>query len=210
MTMEDFWNRMFNDAISQVHTALPARILTFDAENMRAKIELLLKDEDGDVIPPILNCPVGFLNAGGFIIRPPFEKGDTVQVLFNEKAIDKLIISGKAESVDSKRVFSLDDATIVTGLKMQSTAKLPSENTGDLLISNTEVNSKIILKKNGDIVIESDGSVFLGSESATEGAALGNQLKTWLDAHVHPDPVSGSTGPPTILSPSPSTKVKVE
>lgn len=213
MTYEESQRKFFYSFMTNVHTALPAKILKFDHENMRAEIELLKKKKVNDTeytIPPILNVPVGFILAGDFYIRPPYKKGDTVQVVFNESAIDKLIVSGKPEDSQIERVFSLDDAVIVSGIKMQSTSKLSSDNKNDLLIANKNINSKVILKQNGDIVIESDSSVYLGSEAAAEGAALGTSLKAWLDAHVHPDPVSGTSGSPTIPSPNPSTKVKLE
>lgn len=83
---------------------------------------------------------------------------------------------------------------------------------GQNLLVQTSEGGKITLRSSGsgnlEILVNS-GKVFLGDTTATEPVALATTLKTyldtlrtWLDAHVHTDPVSGLTSAPTVPSPS--------
>ena len=87
---------------------------------------------------------------------------------------------------------------------------------------------KVRLKAGGDVVIESATSISLG-DGATEGVALGDALKSWLDNHQHQYtdtqttvsggsgspavgvevPTTATTQKPTASSPDPSSLVKV-
>jgi hypothetical protein len=221
---------MINDAVSDIHTSLPAKINKYDAEKMRAEITLISKQNlEGEMveIPPVLEVPVGFMKAGPFIIRPPFKKGDVVVVVFSEKAIDQLLISGKSEKVKYTRMHSIDDAIIVNSLQLESESDLNSSYTSDLLIENQEAGSRIVMKANGDLLIETNGKVNATSTDTTtitapkitaygeihlggdggEGLSFGETLKTWLDNHTHDGDSGGVTSPPKSSSPAPSTKV---
>jgi hypothetical protein len=230
VNMNDITRKMINDAVSNIHTSLPAKINKYDAEKMRAEITLISKQNlEGEMveIPPVLEVPVGFMKAGPFIIRPPFKKGDVVVVVFSEKAIDQLLISGKSEEVKYTRMHSIDDAIIVNSLQLESESDLNSSYTSDLLIENQEAGSRIVMKANGDLLIETNGKVNATSTDTTtitapkiivdaethlggsggEGLSFGESLKTYLDGHTHPGDSGGTTGPPTSPSPAPSSKV---
>jgi hypothetical protein len=169
---------MINDAVSDIHTSLPAKINKYDAEKMRAEITLISKQNlEGEMveIPPVLEVPVGFMKAGKFIIRPPFQKGDVVVVVFSEKAIDQLLISGKSEEVKYTRMHSIDDAIIVNSLQLESESDLNSSYTSDLLIENQEANSRIVMKNNGDLLAETSGNTTIdtsGSTTVNSGAPV--------------------------------------
>jgi hypothetical protein len=230
MNLNDITRKLIDDAISDLHTALPAKINKYDAQKMRAEITLLnKKDLEGELvkIPPILEVPVGFIKAGNFIIRPPFQKGDAVVVAFSERAIDKLLISGDPENPKYKRKHSIDDAIIVNSLQLESESDLNSSYTNDLLIENREADSRIVMKANGELLIETTGKVNAISTDTTtitapkvivdaethlggdggEGLSFGETLKSYLDGHTHPGDSGGTTGPPTSPSPAPSSKV---
>lgn len=230
VNMNDITRKMINDAVNDIHTSLPAKINKYDAKKMRAEITLLNKqDLEGNLveIPPVLEVPVGFMKAGQFIIRQPYQKGDVVVVVFSEKAIDKLLISGNPENPKYKRKHSLDDAIIVNSLQLESESDLNSSYTSDLLIENQDADSRIVMKENGDLLIETTGKVNATSTDTTtitapkvivdaethlggdggEGLSLGDTLKAWLDGHKHPGDSGGTTGAPTSSSPDPSTKV---
>lgn len=215
-SINDTIKAMIHNQISDIHTALPAKIRSYDPEKMRAEIILLNKKELNDEeveIPPILEVPVSFFKAGSFIIRPPYEKGDPVLAVFSETAIDKLLISGKVENTKYTRKFSYDDAIIVGGLKIEQASSLNSNFTSDLLIENKDTKDKIVMKKTGNIIIESPSNkIYLGSENANEPLSLGDTLKSWLDSHSHSGVSSGtsSTGSPNSSSPDPSEKVYTE
>ena len=71
---------------------------------------------------------------------------------------------------------------------------------GEVVVGSPKTGSKIHFKANGDIDIESDGVVTLNGSS--EPLVRGNALKIYNDGHVHPDPVSGVTGPPSVPMPT--------
>ena len=162
---------MIENRIGDIHTALPARIEKYDHETMYATVVLLNKKKLGEEmveIPPIVEVPVAHLNANMFVIRPPYKKGDIVQVVFNEKALDKLLITGKSEKVKFTRSHKIDDAVVVSGLKLESESSLNSDYAEDLLIENQDTGSRIVMKANGDLLAETNGN----SNIITTGNAM--------------------------------------
>lgn len=171
MNLNDITRKLIDDSLNNLHTALPAKINKYDPEKMRAEVTLLNKKKlEGESveIPPIIEVPVAHFNAGPFVIRPPYKKDDTVQVLFNEKALDKLLISGKPEKVKYTRKHSFDDAVVIQGLKTEQEDDLPAEELESLYIANLDKNVKLFINPDGtfriandekktEIVIESDG-----------------------------------------------------
>ncbi len=215
-----------NNALDNLHTAIPARVESFDPQTMRASVTLLRKrrvspGSDPEPIPPILEVPVQFIKGGDFVVRPPVRKGDTVLVVFSERALDYLLVDGNPQDPRFKRRHALDDAIAVPGLLNQSEAKLPSEHAEDMLVYHRKTGSKLVMKQSGDLFLEvgqhrlelrADGPAILhtsdlrlGGEGALEGVPLGIALKQWLDGHTHS---SNGIGPPTSASPDPSQVVK--
>ena len=130
MMINKIIKKMLNDKISDLHTALPAKIEKIDLQKMRAEITLLNQKELEDelvTIPPIVEVPVSYYRANNMIIRPPYQKGDTVLVIFAEKALDKLMITGQPEDPELTRRHSIDDAIIVGGLQMEQHDDLPAD-----------------------------------------------------------------------------------
>ncbi|MCF8020859.1 MAG: hypothetical protein K9L62_15885 [Vallitaleaceae bacterium] len=183
---------LIEDRINKIHTALPAKIKSYNAKTMYAEVILLNKKElEGEQvqIPPIVEVPVAHLNAGGFVIRPPYKKGDIVQVVFNERALDKLLITGKSEEVKLTRKFSYDDAVVIKGLKLESEQDLNSSYTEDLLMENMDGNSRIVMKANGDLLIETNGNTTVdtnGSTTVNSGSPVTvNALTTTVNGNVN-------------------------
>jgi hypothetical protein len=74
--------------------------------------------------------------------------------------------------------------------------------------------SIILDGSSGTITIDGDTKIDLGA-AALNALVKGTAFKLLYDTHVHPDPVSGSTGPPTVLMDVPpgthlSAKVNTE
>lgn len=195
------------DMVDDVHTSAIARIEAYDPVLMKADLTIL---QTGD---EIFDVPVGHLNVGEFIIRPPYKIGDKVVVVFAESSIDEVVSTGEQKESQAKEKHSITDAIVVSGLHTWET-ELPSEHENDLIIAKKDFSSKVVIKETGEVIVESDSNIFLG-ENAQDGVPLGDQLKEWLDNHVHDyhwtaDGGSGSTSPPSTESPNPSEKVRVE
>lgn len=201
----EFMKNLKGNITGGINNCMMAKIEKFDGTTMRADVIPLvrMKNKDGKLedVSMLIEVPVSFLKAGPFLIRPPYKSGDIVIVIFADNDIENVLLSGDTSNPNSTRKHSLDDAIIV-GSIMPFTTTLPGEHLDDLIIANKDFTTKIVLKENGEVIIQG-GNVFLGNESATEGIPLGDTLKTWLDGHTH----GGSA--PTSPSPSPSEVIKV-
>ncbi|KAB8139259.1 hypothetical protein F9U64_01145 [Gracilibacillus oryzae] len=202
-----FIQGMIGDGINGMHTAAIARIENYDPSLMKADITIM---QTGD---EVFDVPVSYFHTKDFIIRPPYQKGDLVTVIFAESSIDELITTGEQQEPRAKEKFSITDAIITQGVQTFQ-VPLPIGHENDLIIAKKDFTSKVVIKESGEVVIESDSNIYLG-ENATEGVPLGDQLKQWLDSHTHAytwsDPGgNGVTSPPLNQSPAPSKKVKTE
>jgi len=169
-----------NDKINDVHVSLPAKIKKFYPKKLRADIILLNKKEMDDEfveIPPIIDCPVRTLKTGSFVIRPPYQKDDVVQVVFSEKALDNLLITGKSEEIELDRHHSLDDAIVIGGLQLDNDSELTGEHLNDLYIANINNNCELSMTESGSIeidnetnqiTVEKDGSIKINSGNNVE------------------------------------------
>ena len=199
MELNKIIRKVVNDKISEIHTCLPAKIERYDPEKMRADVVLLSKKElegEKEEIPPIVEVPVALLKAGPFVIRQPFEKGDPVLVVFGEKALDKLLITGNPEDPQMTRQHSFDDAVVIGGLQLEQDPDLNSDYTDDLLIENQEEESRIVLKAdeskiiiNADIVELAGG----GPGVAREGDSVQVEVTSGSSAGTYTGSITSSS-----------------
>lgn len=154
----------------------------------------------GESLSIATNVPLMFIGNDDNIINVESKLGDLVVLLILDYDSDNVIISGEEKEVNTNRKHQISDALA-----------LPFSFTP----FNTQKShtSSVTIKTNGDVVIESDSIIKLG-EDATEGVALGDSLKSYIDNHTHDYTWtnaggSGTTDSPNGSSPNPSTKVKV-
>lgn len=103
-----------NRDLSRLHTAILAKILTYDPVLMQADLQPLIRDPEFEYAP-IVRASVSCLRAGGFVIRPPYQPGDIVVAVVIERGIDGVFATGeKADRVGARR-HSLTDAVVVGG-----------------------------------------------------------------------------------------------
>lgn len=221
MRIHELVRKMIDQALDDVHTALPARVERFDLVTLRGEVVPLVKrkvqrEGEPEPWPPILDVPFWMPKAGPFVLRLPVQRGDVVLLVFSERALDYLLVDGQPQDPRFRRRHALDDAIAIPGLLHQGEGALPSEHGQDVALFDRNNGNKIVLKASGDCILHIPaGRIYLADEGATEGAARGTSLKQWLDEHTHPyywtDPGgSDVTGPPTTPSPEPSKKVFLE
>lgn len=224
--VKDLIKAVVDNKLDDLHTAIPARIEEIDLQRMRASVTLLRKrrispDSEPQPVPPILEVPVLLAKGGDFILRPPIRKGDTVLVVFAERALDYLLMDGSPQDPRFKRRHAIDDAIAIPGLMHQAEPQLPAEHSEDLLIYHRKKGSKVVMRQSGDLLLEvgphrlelrADGPAILhtsdlrlGGEGAVEAVPLGTSLKQWLDTHTHS---ANGVGAPVGESPGPSEVVK--
>src|SRR5277367_520337 len=97
-TLNDAISLATNYALTGIHTALPASIISYDYTTQKATVQPLLNKvfSNGTTMPmPVLNnVPVIFPRAGGASLTFPVVEGDTCLLLFMERSIDLWLTIG--------------------------------------------------------------------------------------------------------------------
>ena len=111
---------------AQIHTALPARVLKFNASDNTVQIELMVNELKRDgvsvVLPPLDDVPVQFFRGGDFVITTPIGAGDFGLCVFAERCIDGWFASAsKSEPLDF-RLHDYSDGFFLTGFSPRSAA----------------------------------------------------------------------------------------
>lgn len=185
--------------LDDIYSCLPAKITKVYSVN---KIDAQpLFTVSGNKLPQVVQVPLLFMGNDNSIISIESKVGDYVLLLVADYDIDNLVIDGKNKEVNTQGKHNINDCF---ALPFSFTPFNSTKN---------QVN-KISINTSGDVTIESSNLIKLG-EGATEGVALGDSLKSWLDSHSHSyswNDVggSGTTDPPASSSPATSNKVVVE
>lgn len=142
-TLVEAIRRAMEASSSEICTALPARVESYDAAAQRASVQPLIRrtyqDESGarqvERLPVISDVPVSFPGAGDYSISWPLAKGDIVLLVFSQASIDKWLTSGKdVDPLDDRR-HSLNDAIAIPGLRAfggkGAAAPIPSDGLDD-------------------------------------------------------------------------------
>lgn len=159
MRLTDLIGHMIDGALEDVHTALPARVEKFDPVTLRGEVVPLVKRRferggEPEALPPILDVPFVMPKAGPFIMRWPVRRGDTVLVVFAERALDYIMTDGNPQDPRLRRRHALDDAIAVPGLMHRGEEPLPGEHGGDVLLLERGNGVKIVLQADGTVLVE--------------------------------------------------------
>lgn len=70
-----------------IHTALPAKVVSFNSQNQTVVLALQVKQilSEGKTlqIPPLVDVPVSFSRGGGFAVTFPLKAGDEGMAIFS-------------------------------------------------------------------------------------------------------------------------------
>lgn len=171
--------------VLDLHTAIPGIVESFDPDKMCADVQIAIKRQfvDGSTeAVAVLPCvPVAMPGGSSFANYHPLEKGDIVQLIFNERALDnfKLGDGGILDPSESPRFHNYMDAVAIPSLAPQK--KVEEIYFTDARKVNT---SSFISYAGGFIGIDADGKVYLGKIDGTENEplVLGNVLVSFLTA----------------------------
>lgn len=196
-------------ALSDVHTAIPAMVKSYDASTQLAEVEPAIKrrfvkpdgTESARDLPVIVNVPVVFPRAGDFFLSFPIAPGDFVLLVFSERSMDQWLEKGGKQDPIVSTTFDLSDAVAIPGVypKTKKLAQAHAQN--------------LVLGKDGgaQIHIKPSGQIHLGQETAPKSVAMSediethlSNLNTWLSTHMHP---TAGTGPPSPPSGAPPPTV---
>ena len=174
------------EGIARVHTQVPGRVLEYDHDTQRAKIQLIVQhafDNDGEVDyykpKPLVNVPVKF-----DILTWPLEPGDTGHVEFWERSGDEYLSTGNDNTRPRDlRRFDLSDAVF----------------SPCFLLGDADVDDEVVLhRRGGKIKIGgSDVSEFLARADRVESRL--QAIENYINSHEHT-----YTAPAIPASPAPT------
>ena len=189
-----------------LHTALPAKVVSFDPAkqtvSLAIQIKMQLVDGSGADIPPLLDVPVSFPRGGGFAVTFPLKAGDEGIAIFSERCIDGWWQNGSASTPLDFRLHDLSDAMFIPGI-----CSVPKAIGGfftDGLSMQTLDGSTYIRIQNGSILIkgniEHQGNTSqTGSYKSTGVISSDTDVKAGGisgKTHKHTGDSGGTTGTP--------------
>lgn len=179
ITLNDAIKAALDYRLNNLHTCLPAEIISYDFTTQKALVQPLLNKvwasgsnstptngQSANMLstpmPVLDNVPVVFPRSGGAGLTFPVNSGDTCLLVFCERSLDLWLTVGGQVNPDDNRKFDLSDAIAIMGIfpfNESSTA----ENNNDVLL--TYADSKIRIKQNGAILIETASTVAIGTST---------------------------------------------
>ncbi|CAR54941.1 Gp138 family membrane-puncturing spike protein [Burkholderia cenocepacia] len=116
--------------LTEVWTALPGTVESFDPTAMTVSIQLGTKDsirnEDGTIstspFPLLTDCPVVWQGGGGVTATFPIAAGDECLVVFASRCIDAWWQSGGVQEQAESRIHSLADGFALVGVRSRPRA----------------------------------------------------------------------------------------
>lgn len=183
----------FFTLMSNVHTAIPGRIVSYDRTTRLAEVQPIIKKRlelgSYEETPVIQSVPVIWPGTVDAVIHLPLHQGDGCLILFSERSMDAWIEARSTDPInaDDIRRFSLVDAVCIPGLAPPQVAIEPAQR-----------DDAIELIYKGKSIVISETEIDLGGSSkafVTHGE-LNTALQTFIAAlnlHVH-----GAAGTPPV------------
>jgi hypothetical protein len=202
---------------AQMWTALPARIISFDAAKMTVQaqpvLQIQVRDPKGNwnwvSMPPISDCPVMFPGGGGFTLTFPVAADDECLLVFANRCIDLWWQNGDGVHIQADyRMHDLSDGFAFVGVRSQpralgnvQTNKVELRNDGRSMYVQIDSSGGIKLKATTLVTIDAPDVTLTGNLTAagtitgTTDVVAGTKA---LKAHVHSGVQSGgsNTGGP--------------
>lgn len=155
---------------SQIHTAMPGSIISFDGSKMTAKVQASLQmihmKPDGSrepmTITELHDVPVHFPGGGGHTLTFPVRAGDECLVIFAERSIDNWFQHGGTQQPSDLRMHDINDGFALVGVRSQpnvlsnyspTTVQLRSDD-GTTVIDVDGDNGKVSMKTQNEIVLD--------------------------------------------------------
>jgi hypothetical protein len=127
--------------IANVHTALPAQVMAYNAGaqtvDVQPQVMRVVQDPDEldahgnaleliESLPQIPGVPIAFPRSGDNWITFPITPGDTGLLIFAERSIDTWRANGRESDPGSLRMHNLSDAIYIPGVAPTSAALVTS------------------------------------------------------------------------------------
>ena len=208
----------FEYRMTNVHTAFPAVVKSYDAETRRAEVQPSLKRKmsNGEFmdLPIIVDVPILYFGTAKAGIHIPLEEGDEVLIVCSERCLDSWKDAGgdSIEDTDTRR-FSMPDAVAIPGLQAQTFPNISEKEDcfalhhDSKIVITTEkttitVNEDKITLDNGKNKIEIDDTIDFES-TGTGTIKFGNSIATL--GKILSDLLDDLAGMTTVGSPATHT-----
>ena len=190
-------------ARQNIRTAVPGIVRAYDATTMRARVQPALRaivsqpdgtDEAMDRAS-IMDVPVTWIGAGGFVSHMPLTAGDTVWLMFSERGIAEFKRTLGMADPPPMVMFQARDAV---ALPWRTAAITPVDGAtiqtadGSVYVA---VEAARVTAKAPNVVL--DGDVQITGSLAVDGSGLTHDGVDVGKTHVH---TAVATGPPTSVS----------
>ena len=192
--------RMSIEAVlSEVHTALPGKIESYDAATGLAQVKpCLMKkfvyEQAAQSMPIIPGVPV--LMPRG--VKIPVAAGDTCLLIFCERSIDRWLDKGGEVDPSDDSMFEINHAVAIVGLWA-----VP-----DVVSAPGASDSLVLYKGTSYLELKADGSVTINAPTVNLGDASGTALLRTLDVSSIIAPSGTAGGPCSLLPGAGTTKAK--
>lgn len=207
-TPEDAASIAAREYAKDLHTALPGIIKAFDRVTQTAKVQLTIKrlwvDEEigWRPLPDLVDCPVQFPRAGGFIMTFPVSANDECLVHFAERAIDNWWARGGVQEPSEFRLHDLSDGFVALGY---SSKPAVAQVVGGAASDGVEIRTL-----DGTTVLKVDGQFVhvgasIGSQATFVAPAFLTALNTFLSAlavYLGPAGIKPIADPTNVLTPT--------
>ena len=182
-----------DDPLSQLNTAMPGIVTEVNETKRTVNVQTQFKRRYRDETEPvdmgiIPNVPIMDFGAGEASIHIPVAVGDSVQLLFNQRSIDKWLEQGKPSDPGFIHRFELKDAVAIPGLRHKNNQTATKGDPDSLTIQNGD--AFIEMTKDGKFKITGVGGVDVLSELASLAGTLSSATAI---THVGPAPMDGAT-----------------
>lgn len=172
-------NKMVRNALSEVHTAIPAKIQKYDYKTHKAEVKPVIRRKlaSGEIleIPVITGVPVMFQRSDNFIMHYPIKQGDYVLLIFAERSLDNWLSDGVENAPDDIRRFHISDAIAIPGIAPFKDSSQSEDNTNFQLKFK---NSSLKITPLGETTIDNGKSKI--KIDALGRIAIGNNLAELL------------------------------
>lgn len=167
-TLEQVIKNAIEARLTDVHTALPGEILSYDPAKQVCSVQpcIMRKYVTGTIVklPVINNVPVVHPRSGSAIIHMPLAAGDKVLLIFAERSIDIWKSQGGCPDPADTRKHHLSDAIAIPGFYPLSAPITVPDPTALTVLNGTarmemKTDSVKFTHPNGEIHFNPDGSI---------------------------------------------------
>lgn len=182
--LEDVLVNAITSLISNINTAMPAKVLSYNASNQTATVQPMYKRKFSDnseaALPVLNNVPVLFPRTKDAFLSLPIAAGDFVLLVFSQRSLDDFLARGEILSPTDSREYSINDAIAIPGLFPSSQTILASAQ--DVVLCNKD--AKILLKEDGRFLIEGVSEELLSVLIDLIQAIIDMRINTMLGAQM--------------------------